>query len=239
MDAAGAELCREQPRLAECEAAVVALAPGGIILDRTVFFAAGGGQPGDTGELIAADGTVYPVADTVRDRETGAPLHCLGGGKRPQPGARLQAKIDWPRRWRIMRTHTAMHLLCAAVAETVTGGSLQPLRGRIDFDLPEPPERAAIEARLNELVRADARVTTRWVDQDYLASRPELIRTMSVRPPAAAARISLVEIAGIDLQACGGTHVERTGEVGQMRIAKIEKKGRRNRRIIVELIDAS
>ncbi|MCY4324777.1 MAG: alanyl-tRNA editing protein [Betaproteobacteria bacterium] len=231
------ELYRDQPRLCECAATVVDIQTEGVILDQTVFFAASGGQPGDTGELIAADGTVYPVANTVRDRQTAAHLHCLDGEDSPERGQQLTARIDWPRRYKIMRTHTAMHLLCAAVAETVTGGSFQPLRGRIDFDIPEPPERAAIEAKLNEFVGADAPVTTRWVDQDYLASRPELIRTMAVRPPATANRISLVEIAGIDLQACGGTHVARSGEVGAMRIARIEKKGRLNRRIIIELLD--
>ena len=235
MAAATEALYRDRPLLAECEATVVAATANGIVLDRTVFFAAGGGQPGDTGELVAADGSSHAVTDTVRDRETGAHLHCCAAG--PRPGDRLLCRLDFARRRRIMRTHTAMHLLCAAVGETVTGGSFQPLRGRIDFDMPEPADRTLIETRINEFMQADAEVTTRWVDREYLDAHPDLIRTMSVRPPRQAERISLVEIAGIDLQACGGTHVGRTGEVGRMRIARIEKKGRINRRMVVELID--
>ena len=231
-------LYREQPRLAECEATVVALEPGGLVLDRSVFFAAAGGQPGDTGRLTSADGGVWPVSDTVCDRRSGAHLHCCPSESLPAPGTRLLCSLDWPRRYQIMRTHTAMHLLCAAVGETVTGGNFQPLRGRIDFDMPEPADRAAIEKRLGEFTRADAAVSVRWTDQKHLDAHPELVKTMSVRPPSTTSRISLVEIAGIDLQACGGTHVERTGEVGRMRIAKIEKKGRINRRIVVELSDA-
>lgn len=219
-----------------CEARVIAAGPQGIVLDRTVFYPTGGGQPGDRGVLRLRDGTEIAIADT-RKGEGEAILH-LPAPEAPLPpvGAEVEVRIDAARRYRLMRTHTALHLLCAAVAAPVTGGSVGELEGRLDFDLPEPTvDAAAIEAKLAGWIAADAPVSSYWIEESELDARPELVKTLSVRPPRGSGRVRLVEIKGIDLQACGGTHLARTGEIGRIRIGKIEKKGRHNRRIAIIL----
>ena len=230
-------LFRDDQTLASCRARVTAVDERGVQLDRTVFYALGGGQPGDVGTLRRADGLELAVVDTRADREDGAHLHVLEEGAARDAlavGDELEAAIDWPRRHRIMRFHSALHMLCAAVDAPVTSGSIQVDRARLDFDLEHPQDKAAIEAALNELVARDAPMSTRYITDAELDANPRLVRTMSVQPPRnASGKIRLVEFAGIDLQPCGGTHVASTAEIGPLAVAKIEKKGRQNRRIIL------
>jgi misacylated tRNA(Ala) deacylase len=227
----------DQPRLRSMSATVLSSGSEGIVLDRTVFYARSGGQPGDLGVLRWAGGTT-PIVDTVKgDGET--ILHLPAAGA-PLPGAgvSVEGTIDWDRRYRLMRMHTAMHLLCGVIkGAAVTGGSVGADRSRLDFDLPNPPAKEEIEAGLNALIDADYPVRIDWVDEAVLDSNPELVRTMSVAPPRGAGRLRLMRIGDdatlIDLQPCGGTHVARTGEIGRVAVLKIENKGKQNRRIII------
>lgn len=225
-------LYRKDPTLKSCQAKVVITENDCVLLDQTVFFATSGGQPGDTGKFESQTAN-FSVINTSFD-DKGLVKHQIEGVL-PKIGEVLNCVIDWQRRYQIMRTHTAMHLLCAAVNEVVTGSNLTPLRGRIDFDLPEPPARELIDEKLAEFVARDAKITTEWRDWDYLDSHPELIKTMTVKPPRNSKQVSLVKIEGIDLQACGGTHVASTSQVGKLRVSKIEKKGKLNRRIVIVL----
>ena len=222
-------------RLGSCEARVVEVGESGIMLDRTVFYPLGGGQPGDIGVLSAADGREIAIADTRKGEVPGAVLHIpVTGSARLNPGDQVVATIDWARRHRLMRMHTCLHLLSAVVPAGVTGGSVRVDSGRLDFDLPERPlDRADIEARLNQLIAGNHPVTPRWVSSEELADRPELVKTMSVKPPVGAGQVRLLEIAGVDLQACGGTHVSNTGEIGRISVVKVENKGTHNRRVTV------
>jgi len=231
------ELFREDAYLTACPAVVIAAGADGIILDRTVFYAEGGGQPGDRGILQAAEGRIVEIADCRRDKDSGRHLHVAAAGDPAfNPGDAVTASIDWPRRHRLMRMHTCLHLLSAVVDGAVTGGSVGEERSRLDFDLPEPTlDKDALEAALNRLIAADLRVSFSWISDAELAARPELVRTMSVKPPVGQGRVRLIDIAGTDLQPCGGTHVRATSEIGAVRIGKIEKKGRLNRRIYVHL----
>ena len=229
------ELFREDAYLKTAAATVRAATPAGIVLDRTIFYPAGGGQPGDTGALVRADGTRVAIADT-RKGETGI-LHVPAEGQAlPEAGETVALEIDWARRHRHMRMHTALHLLCAVVPAGVTGGQIGAERSRLDFDPGEVVfDKAAIEAGLNRLIAQDALVVPRWVEESELDARPELVRTMSVQPPRGAGRIRLLDIAGVDLQPCGGTHVARTREIGAVVVEKIESKGKRNRRVVLGL----
>jgi misacylated tRNA(Ala) deacylase len=228
-------LFRDDPYRRACEARVVAAAPGGIVLDRTVFYAAGGGQPGDTGILRLEDGRTIAILDTVKGADAGEVVHVPApNAALPAPGAALTAEIDWQRRYRLMRMHTCLHLLCSVVPGAVTGGQIGDGRGRLDFDVPGASlDKTAIEERLNALIAAAHEVAPRWIGDEELARRPELVRTMSVKPPVGTGRVRLVEIAGVDLQPCGGTHIRNTAEIGPVAVAKIENKGRQNRRVIL------
>lgn len=232
-----AELFRENAYLRRCEATVVAADGSGIVLDRTVFYPTGGGQPGDRGVLRTPDGREVAILDTRADRESGSILHLPAeGAPLPRPGEPVEAVIDWDRRYRLMRTHTCLHLLSALVPGAVTGGQVGEDRGRLDFAIErEALDRQALQAELDRLVAADRPVRIRWIEESELEANPELVRTLSVRPPRGLGRIRLVEIEGVDLQACGGTHVARTGEIGRVVVGRIENKGRRNRRVQVEL----
>jgi misacylated tRNA(Ala) deacylase len=226
----------DHPDLARTEATVVASAPEGIVLDRTVFYPRGGGQPGDTGMLRWDNGAVA-ITDTAKG-EGEAILHLPAAGQvLPAPGTVVSAEIDWDRRHRLMRMHTAMHLLCSLIkGAAVTGGSVGADRSRLDFDLPNPPPKEEIEAGLNALIAADHPVRIEWVDEAVLDTDPGLVRTMSVQPPRGTGRLRLMRIGDeelIDLQPCGGTHVSRTGEIGPIQVVKIENKGKQNRRIII------
>ena len=219
-------------------ARVLASEPSGIVLDRTVFYARSGGQPGDGGTL-AWDGQTLAIAEATKG-EGEAILHVPASpdAPRPQVGASVEGAVDWQRRAPLMRMHTTLHLLCAALpGASVTGGQIGGDRSRLDFDLAASPEREALEALLNALIAGDHPVTTEWVDEAVLDTNPALVRTLSVKPPRGTGRLRLVRIGAgelpVDLQPCGGTHVARTGEIGPVKILKIENKGRQNRRIIV------
>jgi misacylated tRNA(Ala) deacylase len=230
-------LFREDPYLRGCEARVTAVDAAGIRLDRTVFYPQGGGQPGDTGALRLADGRRIAILDTRMGDGPDEVVHVPeSGASLPMPGDAVVAEIDWERRHRLMRMHTCLHLLCAVVPGAVTGGQVGDGKSRLDFDVPgESLDKAAITERLNELVAADLPAVPRWITDEELEARPELVRTMSVKPPMGQGRVRLLDIAGTDLQPCGGTHVRRTGEIGRVEVTKIENKGRQNRRVIVAL----
>ncbi|HEY3910275.1 MAG TPA: alanyl-tRNA editing protein [Stellaceae bacterium] len=222
-----------------CEARVVAADPSGIRLDRTVFYPAGGGQPGDAGVLRLPSGETVAIIDTVKGEAPDEVIHLpVAGATLPEPRAELSAEIDWPRRHRLMRMHTCLHLLCSIVPGAVTGGQVADGRGRLDFDVPGSSlDKAAIAERLNALIAAGHPVEPRWISDEALAAQPELVRTMSVKPPTGAGQVRLIEVAGVDLQPCGGTHIRNTAEIGPVVVAKIENKGRQNRRIIIAFAD--
>lgn len=226
---------RDDAYLRACEATVSAADERGIQLDATVFYFASGGQPGDAGTLSCSDGATIVVIDTIKGAAPGEVIHVIAPGSAlPAPGTRVTAAIDWERRHRHMRLHTCMHLLCAAVGAPVTGGQIHGDRARLDFDLQGGQlDAVQIETRLNELVAAAHDVGTRWISDEELAAQPDLVRTMSVRPPVGAGAVRLVDIPGVDLQACGGTHVRNTGEIGRVKVIEILSKGKRNRRVIV------
>lgn len=233
-------LFRDDAYARETSAQVVSAGADGVVLDRTVFYAASGGQPGDTGRILCADGSALAVTDAVKGAD-GAILHRLGeGAALPAAGETVTAAIDWDRRHRLMRMHTAMHLLCSLIpGAAVTGGAISDGKGRLDFDLPEPPAKEALNAGLAALIAADHPVTTEWISEDDLDANPGLVRTLSVKPPRGAGRVRLVRIGAgdppVDLQPCGGTHVRSTGEIGRIAVGKVENKGRQNRRIALVL----
>jgi misacylated tRNA(Ala) deacylase len=229
------ELFREDSYLRSADAVVTAMEGGAVRLDRTVFYPMGGGQPGDTGVLRRADGSLLRIVDTRKD--PGGILHLLAEGEAlPAIGEPLVAEIDWDRRYRHMRMHTCLHLLCAVVPAGVTGGQIGADRSRLDFDVGELKlDKDEITAGLNALITADHQAMPRWITEEELAAQPDLVRTMSVKPPTGAGRVRLLDIAGVDLQPCGGTHVRQTGEIGPVAVEKIESKGKRNRRVVVAL----
>lgn len=227
-------LFRDDAYQTECEATVLDALDGYVVLDRTVFYALGGGQPGDTG-VIRWDGGEARVVDT-RYADRGAIRHILADdAELPPEGIGVIAEIDWDRRFRHMRMHTALHLLGAVLKYGVTGGNIGAERSRLDFDMEDTVDKDDVTAKLNELVARDTAISCRWITDEELAAQPELVRTLSVQPPKAAGKIRLLHIEGIDLQPCGGTHVQKTGEIGPLRIAKVEKKGKHNRRVHIEL----
>lgn len=227
------ELFREDSYLRECEATVAATAPGKVILDRTVFYATGGGQPGDTGVLIMPDGSELAITDTVKGEDGIAHL-CDEAAALPAPGAKVTARLNWDRRYLHMRMHSCLHLLCAAVPCGVTGGQIGAEKSRLDFDIGDHVlDKDRITAELNRLIEENLPLSHRWITDAELDASPDLVRTMSVQPPRGSGRIRLIDVAGADLQPCGGTHVARTGEIGKVAVAKIENKGKRNRRVNV------
>jgi len=227
------------PTARSATATVIAHDPaGGVVCDRGVFYPAGGGQPGDTGRL-EWDGGAAEVADTVKG-PSGAVLRLAPGAAMPPVGAAVTMTLDWERRHLHMRVHTALHLLSVVIPRPVTGGQIGAGKGRLDFDMPEPPaDVAALEAALNALVARDLPVTEDWITDAELDANPGLVKTMSVAPPRGAGLVRLVRIGSgadrVDLQPCGGTHVARTGEIGRLRLGKIENKGRQNRRVNLHL----
>ncbi|MEQ9814276.1 MAG: alanyl-tRNA editing protein [Azospirillaceae bacterium] len=227
-------LYREDPYRRACDTTVTAVVDGGVLLDDTVFYPTGGGQPGDSGRLSWPDGTVE-IVEAVKHGD--GVLHRLAeGGAVPPVGTEVTAEIDWERRYRHMRMHTAMHLLCSLVEGEVTGGQVGAEKSRLDFNVPSATlDKDALTDALNALIGRDLPVEEQWISDADLAERPELVRTMSVAPPVGQGRVRLLRIgppdAIVDLQPCGGTHVARTGEIGRLRVAKIENKGRQNRRV--------
>ncbi len=228
---------QDDPTLRGIDATVLSAGPEGVVLDRTVFYARGGGQPGDVG-MLRWDGGEVTVTDTVKG-DGAAILHLVpADAALPPVGGVVRAGIDWDRRHALMRMHTAMHLLCSLIkGAAVIGGSVGADKSRLDFDLSVPPPKEEIEAGLNALIQADLPVRIEWVDESVLDTDPGLVRTISVQPPRGMGRLRLMRIgegeALVDLQPCGGTHVSRTGEIGPIRVQKIENKGKQNRRIII------
>ena len=228
-------LFREDAYLTECRAEVVGLTDqGGIVVNRTVFYATSGGQPGDRGTL-ACRGVSMPIAGAVYTdsaKTVIAQVPADAAAERPAIGEPVTLAIDWDLRYRRMRMHTALHLLSAVLPYPVTGGSVGEDESRLDFDIPEAGlDKDEISAKLAGMIAVDAAVTTRWIADAELAANPGLVKTMSVKPPFGSGRVRLVEIAGLDLQPCGGTHVRRTSEIGAVRVIQIEKKGKQNRRV--------
>jgi misacylated tRNA(Ala) deacylase len=232
-------LFRDDGYLRSCAARVTGADAQGIHLDRTVFYPTGGGQPGDTGVLRLASGEMLAIVDTKKGDGCDAVVHAPApGAALPAVGTEVVAEIDWPRRHRLMRMHTCLHLLCSIVPGAVTGGQVADGRGRLDFDVPGSSlDKEALSTRLNALITQAHPVGPRWIGDDELAAQPELVRTMSVKPPTGTGRVRLIEIAGVDLQPCGGTHIRSTAEIGPIVVAKIENKGRQNRRVIVALAE--
>jgi misacylated tRNA(Ala) deacylase len=231
-------LFRDDAFLRSCEATVTAVNErGGIVTDATVFYAAAGGQPGDMGTLHV-DGSTIPIATTVYD-ETKTPVHVPAAGHPAPPiGAKVTLELDWANRYRNMRAHTLMHLLCASVPHPVTGGAISEDGGRIDFDIPDGaiPKKEELGERINRLIAEDHSITFRWITDEEMAQNQHLIRTMSVKPPMGTGKVRLVMIGEdgrVDLQPCGGTHVRSTAEIGPIVVSKIENKGKINRRIRV------
>lgn len=235
---------RDEPFARTCEATVIGRGEkGGIILDRTLFYPTGGGQPGDRGVLVAADGTETGIATTVwEDAGKTVVAHvAIEDMPLPEPGTKVALRLDWERRHKLMRMHTALHLLSVVLPFAVTGGAVGEEEGRLDFDIPESDlDRDALNARLAELVDANHPVSFEWITDAELDAKPDLVKTMSVAPPRGSGRVRLVRIGGeasVDLQPCGGTHVASTGEIGRFEIAKVEKKGKINRRVRVRFVE--
>ena len=227
---------RDDPYARSCEAVVTAINDrGGIELDRTVFYPTGGGQPGDSGTFRLPDGSAITIATAVKGEGPDDVVHVPAEGQPlPEIGAALTAEIDWERRHRHMRIHTCLHLLSAVLPYPVTGGSVAADKGRLDFDMPElETSKEEITARLNDLVGAGHDVTPTWITDEELSAKPDLVKTMSVKPPMGHERVRLIKVAGCDLQPCGGTHVANTAEIGAVTVSKIEKKGRQNRRVTI------
>ena len=233
-------LFREASYQRELDARVLEARPDGVVLDATIFYARGGGQSGDRGRLRRADGATIDIVDTVYDADKRTILHVPApGAPLPLPGENVVVELDWDLRYRRMRAHTALHLLSVVLPYPVTGGSVGDGDGRLDFDSGEAAlDKADIERRLNELIATDAETRTQWITDEELAANPGLVKTMSVKPPTGSGRVRLVEIVGLDLQPCGGTHVARTGEIGRAEVTGVEKKGRINRLVRIALHSA-
>lgn len=227
---------RENPMQSILEAQVIALTPeGGIVCDQSIFYPTGGGQPGDSGQLLL-DGQVWDIATTVKGE--GDQIVLVPAEPKPLPpvGSAVQQRLDWGRRMSHMRVHTALHLLSVVLPLPVTGGAIGEGKGRLDFLMPEPPsDKQAIEDAVNALIDQNLQVSEEWITEAELDENPEMVKTMSVQPPRGSGRIRLVRIgegdSTVDLQPCGGTHVANTGEIGRIRIGKIENKGKQNRRV--------
>ena len=229
---------RADPYAKHCAATVLAVNErGGIVLDRTVFYAQGGGQPGDKGALDIEGGRL-PIATAVYDQaDKSLIVHVPAEGGAPPIGAPVTAKLDWAVRYRRMRVHTALHLLSCVLPYPVTGGAIGEGEGRLDFDIPEAGlDKDELTAKIQALVDRDATVTQRWITDEELLANPGLVKTMSVKPPVGTGKVRLIEIEGIDLQPCGGTHVARTSEIGKVQVSAIEKKGRQNRRVRIAVL---
>ena len=235
-------LFRDDAYLREATANVIEINErGGIVLDRSIFYPTGGGQPGDSGRLTW-DGGACAVATTVKGDADQIVLVPADVAELPPVGAAVTQHLDWGRRFGLMRIHTALHLLSVVIPLPVTGGSISEAKGRLDFDMAEPPEdKEALGAELNALIARDLPVTESWITDAELDANPGLVKTMSVQPPRGSGKVRLVRIGEgedqVDLQPCGGTHVRQTGEIGRVRIGKIEKKGARNRRVYIHLDD--
>ncbi|MCK9261854.1 MAG: alanyl-tRNA editing protein [Azoarcus sp.] len=222
----------------QCEAVVTRSEAGIVELDRTVFYPTGGGQPGDHGVLILADGTRLAVLDTVKGEGEAIVHRVADDAPVPAPGTKVEAEIDWERRHTLMRYHTCLHLLCAVVDAPVTGGKMAEDKAHLDFDIDmEKLVAADIEAALNALIARDQPVETGAISDAELDANPGLVKTMSVQPPRGQGRVRTIRIGDIDYQPCGGTHLRRTSEIGTASVVRIRSEGKRNKRVTIVLGD--
>jgi misacylated tRNA(Ala) deacylase len=230
---------RDDAYASTLEATVTAVGERGIELDRTIFYPMGGGQPGDVGTLAAADGRRWQVTDTRKGETPDSVLHQLApGSPPPSVGERVTLGLDWPRRHALMRLHTALHVMSCVVVAPVTGGNLSPDKGRLDFDIDMSRlDAAAIERGTNELIARAVDTETVWITDEELDAQPELVKTMSVKPPRTGGRVRLLKIPGIDLQPCGGTHVRNIGEIKGIKVLRIRSEGKHNKRVEIALVD--
>ena len=229
-------LFKHDAYLQECKAEIIVSDNEFVVLDKTVFYPTGGGQPGDTGKITWNDNSI-DVIDT-RHGKNGEILHFLeNNNPLPSEGVTVKAEINWDRRYRHMRMHTALHLLGSILKYGVTGGNISAEKSRLDFDMSEPVDKDAVDEALQKLVKKNITIKSTWISDEELDAQPDLVRTMSVKPPKGLGKVRLLEIEGIDLQPCGGTHVKSTGEIGCVKLGKVEKKGKRNRRVYIKLMD--
>lgn len=229
------ELFRQDAYLKQADATVTAVEDRGVRLDRSIFYPTGGGQPGDTG-LLRWDGGEARIADTVKADGNDVLLVLSPDAPKPAVGAQVRCELDWERRYKHMRMHTALHVMSAVIKGNVTGGQVNADKSRLDFNLEgEVPSKEWVTEEINRILSVDHPVVPQWVTDEELTSRPELVKTMSVRPPMGQGRVRLLSIEGVDLQACGGTHVARTAEIGRVECIKVENKGKMNRRFIIAL----
>ena len=229
------ELFRQDAYLKQADATVTAVEDRGVRLDRSIFYPTGGGQPGDTG-VLRWDGGEAKVADTVKADGNDVLLVLAPDAPKPTVGTQVRCELDWERRYKHMRMHTALHVMSAVIKGNVTGGQVNADKSRLDFNLEgEVPTKEWVTEEINRILSVDHPVVPQWVTDDELTSRPELVKTMSVRPPMGQGRVRLLSIEGVDLQACGGTHVARTAEIGRVECIKVENKGKMNRRFIITL----
>lgn len=236
------ELFREDATLTDCSATVTAVAEGAVQLDRTVFYPLGGGQAGDAGVLVLPDGRELAVADTRKGAQPGEILHLLAqptDAALLAPGLRVSARIDRARRQAHRRFHTATHLLCALVPHPVDGCSITAAYARLDFHMTEPLDKEALNAGLARLIAESHPVRHRWISEAELDANPQLVRSMSVQPPRGQGRVRVLEIEGVDLQPCGGTHVSNTAEIGDVVVTRIEKKSAKTRRVVLGFASAA
>jgi misacylated tRNA(Ala) deacylase len=226
---------RDDAYAQSCDARIIAVDERGVRLDRTVFYPTGGGQPGDTGHLMLPSGEALAVVDTVKGEAADEVIHVLAPGvPEPAPGTSVVARLDWQRRYAHMRLHTCLHLLSAVVVAPVTGGRIAADKAHLDFDIDMALlEREHIEVRLNELIDAGYSVEAGWISDEELDANPQLVKTMSVAPPRGQGRVRILNIPGVDLQPCGGTHVRNTREIGPVVVLKIRSEGKRNKRVTV------
>jgi misacylated tRNA(Ala) deacylase len=233
-------LFRDDAYLKSASARVVAASDTGIELDRTIFYPLGGGQAGDSGTLRRASGATLLINDTRKGTTADSVLHLAApGSELPHPGETVALAIDWPRRYRLMRLHTALHLMSCVIVAPVTGGNITPDKARLDFDIDLSPLNAArIESETNALIAAAVATETAWITDAELEAQPELVKTMSVQPPRGAGRVRLLKIPGIDLQPCGGTHVANVAEIGGIRVLKIRSEGKHNKRVEIALTES-
>ena len=230
-------LFRDDAYLKTAQAQVVQADEHGILLDRTIFYPMGGGQPGDAGALVRADGERIAIVDTRKGAAPESVLHVPAPSTgQPTAGETLTLEIDWPRRYSLMRLHTALHVMSCVVVAPVTGGNIAPDKARLDFDIDMSLlEAEKIERETNALIARAVATETVWITDQELDARPELVKTMSVQPPRGAGRVRLLRIPGIDLQPCGGTHVANIAEIGAIRVLRIRNEGRHNRRVEIAL----
>jgi misacylated tRNA(Ala) deacylase len=235
------ELFRQDAYLTTCDATVLAVNDdGSIILDRTIFYITGGGQPGDSGYLEKQDGSHIDIVTTRKDRETGSLLHLAQDGQdgKVNAGDKVTCHINWETRYKYMRHHTALHLLSVVVPFAVTGGQIGAVESRLDFNIPDPDfDKEGLTEKLMALINQDHAVTMRWITDEEMDAQPELVKTMAVQPPRGSGKVRLVAIGDVDLQPCGGTHVKQTSEIGSVAVTKIENKGKQNRSIRILFVE--